>query len=263
MRGLLLATTAIVALGGQAFASDLLPAPMPVKVPVYQPAELFAGWYVGINAGYGWGQDKVNLSGADAPSQAAVNFLSGIGVPTSFSPAPSGFIGGGQVGYNFQYQGFVAGLETDLDWANLQGSSSWNNLGHKIAGIPSASLINTTDKLTWLGTTRARVGYAPTNNLLLYGTGGLAYGGVQTNGEFRFPPLDLTTANGSNTQIGWAAGAGVEYALADHWLVRAEWLHYDLGTTTWNVPVAKTPFTGVISTRTDGDIVRGGLSYRF
>jgi outer membrane immunogenic protein len=262
MRGLLLATTAIVALGGQAFASDLLPAPMPVKVPVYQPVELFAGWYVGINAGYGWGSDKIGVSGADPRSQAAVDALAALGgLPTSFSPGPGGPLVGAQLGYNFQYGKFLAGIETDIDWANVQGSSTWRiDPGNR--SLPSSSFVNLTDKLTWLGTTRARVGFTITDSWLVYGTGGLAYGGVETDANFKFAPVQVD-ANNSATQLGWAAGAGTEYALTTHLLARVEWLHYDLGTATWNVPVAKTPFTGVISTRTDGDIVRGGLSYRF
>ena len=120
----------------------------------------------------------------------------------------TGFLGGVHAGYNSQFDGgFVVGLETDIDYSSVKKSKT-------VDGIRG------TLKNEWQGSTRARFGYA-FDNILPYVTGGVAYGNVKTT----------LTGIGSktDTRVGWTAGAGVEYAIDQNWIVRGEARYVDLG----------------------------------
>jgi outer membrane immunogenic protein len=137
-----------------------------------------------------------------------------------------------------------------------------------------------TEKVNWLGTVRGRLGFLVTPTWLVYGTGGLAYGGASSNTAIAGGETPNTGTNNiagvgsfSSTRVGWAAGAGLEWLFAPHWTVKAEWLHYDLGSAsysngTMNGILAGTntiAFTDVSSStvKFTGDIVRAGLNYKF
>lgn len=248
MKRLLTALLTTTALCGSAQAADIARAPAGVSVPAIFGSP-WTGFYVGVDTGYGWGSDTVSATGAEA------TFASRWGIPSSYSPEPSGWLVGGHAGYTYSFGFLAAGIETDIAWARLRGSTTWDD---HIVGIPAASSITVTDELDWLGTTRLRLGVSPVGSLLIYGTGGVAYGGVTTTGHLRFPPNEINATH-SSTEIGWAAGAGVEYALGAGWSVRAEWLHYDLGEVAWR-PAA---FADDVKTQAAGNLVRGGVSYRF
>lgn len=121
-------------------------------------------------------------------------------------------------------------------------------------------------KLDWLSTTRGRVGYLLTDNLLLYGTGGLANGRATANTfitQAGCPVGSCSAGSESKTLWGWEAGGGLEYAMG-HWLLRAEYLHYDLGDLNYSVFDPRTPVGWVgASNKVSGDLVRGALSYKF
>jgi outer membrane immunogenic protein len=157
-----------------ASATDLLvkaPALKATAVPAFDP---WMGFYIGATAGYGWGQASTSI----VPN--AAEFGIGAGDPI-YGPLPSGprfdgFVGGGEIGYNFRAGNILAGLETDLSYAGLQGSSA-------ATGVPFiGGTFNTTidAKLEWFGTVRGRLGALPANDLLIYVTGGLAYGAART-----------------------------------------------------------------------------------
>ncbi len=129
-----------------------------------------------------------------------------------------------------------------------------------------------TNAMQWLGTVRGRIGFAPICRLLIYGTGGLRLWQCRLfrptanfdNGHAlpQFP-------NFTETKTGWTAGGGIEYAISNHWTVRAEYLHYDLGDehrtaarATGGVP-AGPPFAVRYNFDTSGEIVRGGLNFKF
>jgi outer membrane immunogenic protein len=148
----------------------------------------------------------------------------------------SGGMIGGTAGYNWQFGQTVFGLEADIDWANIRGT------GFCTFGCET--------KADWLGTVRGRLGYA-WDRFMPYVTGGLAFGNIQANPAFGF-------AGDSTTNAGWTIGAGVEFALAQNWTAKVEYLHYDLGsfTCTTCAPVAtKVDF--------NADVVRGGVNFRF
>ncbi|BCB18813.1 outer membrane protein [Bosea sp. ANAM02] len=216
MKKYLLASVAALGLvaAGAASAADLPSRKGPVAAPVYMPpAFSWTGFYVGANAGYGWG--NVNANGF-----ANIGDL-------------DGFVGGGQIGYNYQMGQFVLGLEADLQGADL---SSGNNLG----------LVRV--KTDYFGTVRARVGVA-FDRFMPYITGGWAYGNVKTS----IPALGFSSDR-SHTG-GFAVGGGLEYAVTNNIIAGVEYLYVDLGEK--NIAGAGT------KVGTDFSVVRARLSYKF
>lgn len=216
MKKYLLASVAALGLvaAGAASAADLPSRKGPIAAPVYMPpAFTWTGFYVGANAGYGWG--NVNANGF-----ANVGDL-------------DGFVGGGQIGYNYQMGQFVLGLEADLQAADL---SSGNNLG----------LVRV--KTDYFGTVRARVGVA-FDRFMPYITGGWAYGNVKTS----IPALAFSSDR-SHTG-GYAVGGGLEYAITNNLIAGVEYLYVDLG--------EKSILNTGTKVGTDFSVVRARLSYKF
>ncbi|AXK83247.1 porin family protein [Pseudolabrys taiwanensis] len=220
MKKILLASIGVIALGvASASAADLSRAPMPMKGPAYMPPPLYnwTGLYVGINGGGGWGHSDFS------------------GPFTSGSINPSGGLVGGTVGYNWQLPNqFVLGLEGDIDWSNIRGSSA--------CGITSCETRN-----DWLSTVRGRIGYAGLwDRVMPYVTGGLALGNIKTN--------VAGLGSSDETKAGWTVGGGIEAAIAGPWTAKVEYLHVDLGST-----------SSVLGSNVNfkTDIVRAGLNYRF
>jgi outer membrane immunogenic protein len=234
-----------LALGAPALGADMPVGPPLIKAPPYSPYS-WTGWYVGVNAGYGVGQNQGSLA-------APLNVPSPIN--ETFNAATGGGFGGGQLGYNYQINSVVVGLETDIQGSGI--SDTRTCLLTCVAG--ATALID--QKLSWFGTTRARLGWA-TGPVLTYVTVGAAYGGtetgVATSGAFLGPPATTIT---SATKSGWTWGTGVEAALGGNWTAKAEYLYVDLGTASATTlsPVFPTTF----STKYQEQIFRAGINYRF
>jgi outer membrane immunogenic protein len=284
-----------------AIAADLSLPPRPYApyAPAYYHSAVvyeWTGFYVGLSAGGGFGLGGIhnNVTSAlcsvafiglgcdlDQASSAAV-----AAVPGGFDTHPSGFIGGGQIGYNYQMGWFVWGVEADFSGADISGSASKTVTATGLDLIAPAVIVNTAtgtanQKLDWLGTLRGRVGFVPFTPLLVYATGGLAYGHVSIDTTLSetatvtgvpgvCPCSATSTASTSSTQFGWTAGGGVEWMFAPHWSLKAEFLYYNLGTVSTNMTLVQlnggVPFTtiGITSTaNVKGDIARGGINYRF
>jgi outer membrane immunogenic protein len=269
MRRFQYALLAAVAVGG--FASNAFAADMPVKAPVYRPAPvavvapLWNGWYVGGNGGYGWDNRDVTFTGDPTFFGAAI--ATGFSA-ASLSPSATGGLGGIQAGYNYQMGPGVIGVEADFDFASIRGSSTFTDV--------SGGFQNTAErKVTSLGTVRARAGFLPWNPLLLYVTGGLAYGNTNLNITQTVTPIaggclavpGCTSATSSGTTAGWTVGGGVEWMFAPKWSLKAEYLYVDLGNrsaTLTAFPAFGPPgnfYTGTTSFREN--IVRGGINYHF
>jgi outer membrane immunogenic protein len=291
-RYVILSALAFGALLGPALAADLAPVAPPA------PPCLWCGWYVGVNAGGTWAQDTtVQTTGTPvaANNLAGVNFgpesiVAGNLATTSLGSKQSGFIGGGQFGYNTQYYSWVGGFEADLQALTNSSKSTTATSTSGVPGFPTEMFTSTTTvskSLDYLGTIRARVGYLATPGFLVYGTAGMAYGGVHAStsisqvdsGIIGFAGLESapSAASGSMTGIraGWTAGAGVEMQLWSRWTAKAEYLYYDLGTARYGLSnlVATAPSFAIAGTswiaaaqstaRFDGGIARVGLNYRF
>ena len=248
-------------------------ADMPVKAPVYKAPVMvplsWTGWYAGIHAGYGWGSES-NTFNFDPPVPLPFDNV-------SYSDKLNGFIGGGQIGYNYQItpNSWVAGVEADISYTNFKGSDSnsgvtpggGNNNIRFVGGIPWT--YNQNQRVNWLATVRGRLGWTPGDHTwLIYATGGLAVGGVKASDSFTFAsPLATLVWNGdaSQTKVGWTLGGGVEARLMDNWTAKLEYLYYDLG----HLTVVGTPNDPTIAftTTTDfafrGNIIRVGLNRKF
>jgi len=242
--------------GASAFAAKALPP----SAPPYN----WTGFYAGVNAGYGWGNTNTDFN--FLPSAAAFGQA-----PFSIKMNPAGFVGGGQAGYNYQSGIWVFGLEADISYADIKSSGSNNVLLlFPGPGVNAGAFALANQKMDWFGTVRPRLGVTPIDRLLVYATGGLAYGHVGYSALTQFPatPPIQYTGSDSATKAGWAAGGGTEWAIAQSWTVKAEYLYYDLGSTTIIAPSQFPAFTAlgfVVQNKfeTRGSIVRAGLNYKF
>jgi outer membrane immunogenic protein len=256
---------------GAAVAADLPPAPA-YKAPLkaMAPVPTWNGFYVGGNVGYGWDNSSTGISvGATDPALAgfvAAAVAAG-SFPASLSTSAKGVIGGGQIGYNWQLPSqWLVGLEADLQGSGIKGSAA-QTLSPAFFDMTATGI---TKSIDWFGTVRGRVGFLPTPQLLLYGTGGLAYGQTKTS----FTNTDVTsgcvvnasicaTGASSGTRVGWTAGAGAEAMVAPNWSVKAEYLYVDLGKSSSNILSFTTPILFTTSTSFHEQIARVGLNYHF
>jgi outer membrane immunogenic protein len=171
MKKLLLATTAFVALAaGSASAADMAVRPAMAPPP---PVYTWTGLFLGVNIGYSWGQAKYDAT------------FSGVGTVSS-SQDIDGVIGGGQTGYNYQFGAWVWGFESDIQASGQKGSSTF-------AGIGPLTTVTTDRKLEWFGTSRSRLGFLWTPNVLVYGTAGVAYGQVKNSSTITVAGLGSST----------------------------------------------------------------------
>lgn len=268
----LIAAASTIALTQMASAADL-----PRKAPVYAPAPpvwSWSGFYIGAHAGYGWGHDP--FTEVFPPGD---NFeVPGVTVSDVNS---KGLVGGFQAGYNQQWGNWVGGLEIDLSGTGIKGSTS-SSASQDPAKITYTQTATVHDKFDWLGTARARLGILVIPNVLLYGTGGLAWTRfVQDTADTVtcsgcLAPGGAATTSTPDWRFGWAAGGGAEARLFDsNWLVRVEYLHYDFGDSgsfshpnaamtaigaSYGVAYEPVSFT---SGHLTVDVVRAGLSYKF
>ncbi len=233
-----------------------------------------------------------------AANQAALNdAVAGGSLPGSLIGKQRDlFTAGAVLGYNYQHNSIIVGLEADFSYLGRNPDASFvarapvvvgvNPLPISLGGgdyITSKALIEGegNNEARWLATVRGRFGFA-VDRALVYATGGLAIGRVKSaatiavNDSFLgFPTVDAVWSGSySKTRVGWALGAGFQYAVSENWSVKAEYLHYDLGKHSYTLnsvnPDSVLPYdsgdyamTVRANARTSGDIVRVGLNYRF
>jgi outer membrane immunogenic protein len=268
---------------GPAFAADLAVNAPVYKAPPLVPGVSWTGFYVGVNAGWVHSKDTLSTTATPTPDDALAYSSPGVTeglaalTDSTASGSRNGFIGGGQVGYNWQFGSVVTGLEADIQGVSGLKNSGSAQTAAMVAYVPVTSLLTAAVDTKYLGTVRGRIGFLATPTLLVYGTGGLAYGGVSASASVAQAGINGFAGAGagsfSDTRVGWAAGAGLEWLFAPKWSVKAEYLHYDLGTAkfTWSAAgtSASTFFanqvyqTNVSSARFDGDMVRAGVNYHF
>jgi outer membrane immunogenic protein len=265
MKTLLIGSALALALmaGNPADAADIVPGPA-VAAPVPVRAYKWAGFYIGVNAGYGWNRDHGPL---ECVTPAGVSFGAGCGLIPFNGLNASGFIGGGQAGYNLPLGPFVFGVETDFQGSGIQGSTRTNG-PWPFVGLtnlsPSASYFIASQRMDWFGTARLRVGYAVFDRLLVYATGGLAYGRFELSTDVVYP-TNSYPASGDVTKAGWTGGGGVEYAPFRHVTVKLEGLYYDFGRDSISGPSVEVS-TGFIRGKEfdlRGAIIRAGVNYIF
>jgi len=262
------AVSASVFVAGSALAADL-PAPA-YKAPAVAPfAYNWTGFYIGGNAGWvGSANSTVTNVGTDTGAGGLGSVLAGGGLPASVNVPFSGFLGGGQIGYNWQINYWVVGLEADADWVSARGSTTVVFPGGPF--VPNTSTYSR--ELDWLGTFRGRVGVTATPSLLLYATGGLAVGQTRIGSTESCPAANPPcssepgmTNQSSNTAVGWTVGAGTEWMFAPHWSLKAEYLYVDLGshssTIIYTYGANSSTLTSTV--RDTENIARAGVNYHF
>lgn len=261
-RSILATALALVVSAGAAVAADLPSKKMAPMLPPPPPPPLWSGFYVGLNAGYSW-DEKGNVA-VSSPANIWAVGVSGSG---ALAPSNEGFIGGGQIGYNYQFAHvFVAGVEADIQGLASDGGAA-TGVGFE---TPVLSTLTASKKLDYLGTVRGRLGYLVSPTLLAYGTGGLAYGQASLNASVFQSVNGVATGSSSvsfsDTRVGWAAGGGVEWLFLPQWSAKAEYLYYSLGSVS---TAANLTFNGApvgvtaVSSQFKGHVVRAGVNYHF
>jgi outer membrane immunogenic protein len=345
MKKTIFTSIALAAMASTAIAADLPSRKAPVE-PMAAP--LWTGFYAGVNIGYNFGTNgsvdsqaynpqwlfpnqafpgqPVTVSPPGTINSSNVAFLSYSGLAGNNQ---NGVIGGGQIGYNYQYgSNIVLGFETDFQGTATSGTSKIQGSSYglqpyqgpantvannsvapftsgSVAGAATTALGNSIIQtgVNWLGTVRGRLGYLFTPTLLVYGTGGLAYGGAyakvsqtsvenvdhqrcMSNTSISCYPgsapsiqnLWLGSGNQSQTLVGWSAGGGGEWMFMPNWSLKGEAIYWDLGrmnvnTSAYgsgiNIPSAagflgnSNYGWGRTSVQYSGIIARAGINYHF
>lgn len=258
-----------VTAGNAADMAVKAPAKPIYKAPVADPYN-WTGGYVGANVGYSWGKSDTSAIYYNNTTGA---FLYNAG---SKSFDMDGWLGGLQVGYNWQVKNVVLGIEADIQWTGQKGSTAFTcpgpvcNLGN--TGIPAANApVNASldQKLSWFATLRPRLGFTVTPTVLAYATGGLAVGHIKTDGTLSgYTSAGAATSSSfsdSKTKAGWTVGGGVEAKLWGKWTGKIEYLYVDLGSvdTTGTLTTNHIPIRAEFSSKITDNILRAGLNYHF
>jgi outer membrane immunogenic protein len=294
MRRIFLA--AVIAASALIITQLALAADMPLKVrplPEPAPAPTWTGFYGGVQIGGGWSNEAVNYSPNDPIGAQVINGTGGFPLEqpaaNGYRIQQSGLVGGFEAGYNWQLSNWLLGLETDFSFSGVDGTASGtSNFQGNGGGIVQTQTTAAQQKLDWYGTVRGRAGWLATPNLLLFGTGGFAYGRVVDSANYTIngPPGAITfTApfvgfaavcvvnaacfSGSSSAIrtGWTAGGGIEWQFVQRWSAKIEYQFVDLGTETVRVTAfnggGAIPASFNAAFHDRFNVVRVGLNYRF
>src|SRR5215475_8752667 len=265
-------------LGGMAFlafalASPALAADLPDEAaykaaPLIIPTYDWTGFYIGVNGGYSWGNSTNTYTITGFP-------------PFTSSTHLNGDVFGGQAGYNWQVNSsWVVGIEADVQGANQKGTDTPPPIvaTNCIGGIfctTTSNGVSMDQTMNWFATARARVGFLPWDHLMLFVTGGGAFGEVAatatanttTSTTLFGTPLGTTTvvssANFANRRAGWTVGGGAEWVLSGPWTAKLEYLFVDLGNIGNTFTAGGVVPTVVMTSHVRDNIVRIGLNYRF
>jgi outer membrane immunogenic protein len=227
------------------FCADISAAYCADLSPSYAPRYNWNGFYAGLHLGGAWGQNK------------AVDTANWNGTGSEFTANPNGFVGGAQIGYNWQAdEALVLGLEADIGYLGFNGSAT------SPLAVAQGTGTTISSEGGLYGSIRPRIGFA-WDRAMIYGTGGLIFANVRSQVVDNLAAVPIAT-NRTTTQTGWTVGGGVEVALSGSmsgWSVRGEYLYFDLGSETATGVNALGTFTWDV--RTTGSIGRFGLNRRF
>ncbi|MGL4285052.1 MAG: outer membrane protein [Phreatobacter sp.] len=270
MKKIIFAAAALSALTIGVEAADLAPQRIAVPEAIIVPGN-WTGFYLGATAGGAFGTSSRTTDTVFSPTgYFATTSVPAIGAAGRQSKTTNGFTGGITAGYNWQFNNIVAGIETDFQYFGQNGTATSGAIYPCCA--PTAFTIQSRVSTNWLWTLRPRLGVLATPNLLLFVSGGLALTSIRQN--FTFTDTFATAAESasfSNTKLGFAVGAGGEYAIAPHWTVKAEYLYVNFGRSS-GTSTNLTAFTPAIAFPTNtfthsanlsSHIVRLGVNYQF
>jgi len=247
--------------GLMALACFFSPQAMAAEPPTTDRAYSWTGFYAGVHSGF-HGSNKARHSATDGGGAGLGEALSE-GAFVQPARLESGITGGAVFGYNYQSGAMVVGFEADLTSLDSNESNRLDYPGGMLAPMSS----ETKRSLDYLGTLRARIGYLPSERILLFVSGGLAYGKSTTSIAWECslcgPPADISASD--TADFGYAVGAGVEAAIGGNWTIRGEYLYYDLGTTKTTLTYVYFGSTSTLTAKTehDGGIGRIALTLKF
>ncbi len=241
-RSLLASTALCVILVSGAWASDLPTTKGPPPAPVPPPVFNWTGFYIGGNIGGIWTQDGV--VDLDPGNYGAIP-------GNSNTLGLTGLLGGVQAGYNYQLQSFVLGVEGDLDWSSAKGSFNYRSM------FTTPGPATHSASLPFFGDIRARVGVA-FDRFLPYVTGGVVF--ADLNNSLTDPSIPFSLSRGSSA-TGWTLGAGVEYAIDNHWSDKGEYLYMQFPDATATYPDGDAPYS--FKFKDSAQLARVGVNYRF
>jgi outer membrane immunogenic protein len=232
------------------------------------PVWNWSGFYIGINGGYSWGRSSRDLNFFN-PLNGAL-----IATGTGGGRDMNGGLFGGQIGYNWQASNWVFGLEADAQWTGQRGSTTVlcpvpGCFPTAVpAGVGTAATLE--DKLQWFATFRGRVGVTVTPSVLLYATGGGAWGEVKSNlglAGFTATGIPVAVAGSTSTdRFGWTVGAGIEAMFSANWSAKIEYLYLDMGSISNSVVLPTAggfPLGANVTSRITDNIIRAGINYHF
>lgn len=240
----LLSAGVVCAMANATLAADLY-APRGGSLKDAEPSAApfrWAGFYAGVHAGIANRDGDISTENSTFSPEFPLATLH-----------DSSFIGGGQIGYNWQAGQVVVGIEADGSWTKLKEDKTAFDVFEGFAQY--------TSEIDWLITIRGRAGFAATPGMLLYATAGLAIADVNLKYNSYFGSFST-----SDTQVGWTAGLGAEFMIGSNWTVKAEYLHVQLDGTKLDltVPVEEgSPLKARIKADQDINILRAGLNYKF
>jgi outer membrane immunogenic protein len=236
--------------------------PSVLKGPVVAVPWTWTGYYLGLNAGYGWGRSSTDAFFND-PTIAGAAFA------TNAAFGIDGRVFGIQTGYNLQVGHWLFGLEADAQLTSQHANPQFVCPGTTCnPGGPVVANFDQSQKMEWFSTLRARFGVAVTPDLVAYATGGAAVGVLQTSGTvFGFDstgapiinPFSAVALNG-----GWTAGGGIEAHLVGNWSGKIEYLYVNLGAMTTNINNQQVmTLTAMFNSHITDQIVRAGINHKF
>jgi outer membrane immunogenic protein len=264
--GVAIAALLGLATGQAALAADL-PARVYTKAPPVAAVYDWTGFYVGGNVGYSWGRSR--------DDSTVTNTAGTVLFASSDRSNLDGVVGGGQIGYNWQMQNWLVGLEADIQGTGERGDRNFicpvgvctpPSGGFAAIAVPGPAVaINLNQKLEWFGTVRGRVGVLASPTVLLYATGGLAYGEVKTNETIGAALAGFST---SDTKAGYTVGAGIEGVIGGNWTAKLEYLYVDLGRVSSSflttIPaLGGGALSSNYSSRITDNVLRVGVNYKF
>jgi outer membrane immunogenic protein len=268
-----LAAACLALAGAAALATPASAADLPLRgglpaaphVPMAVAAD-WSGFYVGLTGGGSFSTET------DTRTTGTTGFLSlapGF-VPNQLKTGKDGFVFGAHAGYNQQIGGLVLGVEGDVVWMDKKKTAAFTG---NVTPLATALTTTATAELSYLGTLRGRLGFAPTNQFHIYATGGLAFGEAEVTSSVVAVanPALRWDGKSSDVRFGYALGAGAEYAITSNLILRGEYLYYDLGDVNGlaagNAAVrGVAPLNGIdyaSKTRFSGSLARAAVSYKF
>ena len=267
--------TSVTMIAAPAFAADVVmeEPPVPAVVEVAE-AKGWSGLYVGVQAGYGFGDtDQLELDPFTFPGLVTAFTPAGAPAGSSFAADgdfDDGFVGGAHIGYDWQVNNLVFGVIGDINYTDLGDEQS------AFSRTPATYTIER--ELDWTASLRGRLGYAINDNVLIYGTGGVAYGEVDFSYSQPGSAAAFTTSGGQDSDFGYVVGAGVETKITQNISFGLEYLYTNFGDNDFEATLVNGPFggaTGAAGSNPAGTTLRGAdddfdfhtvtakMSYRF